>query len=222
MRTILLAAAAVIAISTGAQASVQLVTDGDFTDGLVGWTVSGYDFAMTDANVGSNGVSLWTQASAGDGWNGLSASGTGGFVAMDGDYETGPISQTINGLTVGDSYSLSFDYAFSQQAGFYGDTIQSLTASIGGVSVVFNDNLPSQGFSGWMSETLTFTATSASETLSFLAAGNLPVPPFALVSDVSLEATAAPEASTWAMILVGFAGLAYAARRVSKARTVAA
>jgi hypothetical protein len=68
-------------------------------------------------------------------------------------------------------------------------------------------------FSGWMLETLDFTATQTSETLSFLAVGapaaNLP--PFALLDDVSL--TAVPEPSTWAMMLVGFCGLGYAAYR---------
>ncbi len=220
--TVLAAAAATMMLATGAQASVQLVTNGDFSDGFTGWTSGGYNFAMTDGNVGSGGVSLWTDNSAGNGWNGLTASGSGGFAALDGDYFTGPITQTIDDLTIGNSYTLTFDYAFSQQNGFYGDTIQNVTASIDGVTWTSDDyDLPSQGFSGWMSKTLTFTADSASTTLSFLAYGNVPVPPFALVSNVSLEASAAPEASTWAMMLAGFGGMILVARTVRRKASAA-
>jgi hypothetical protein len=107
---------------------------------------------------------------------------------------------------------LTFNYAFSQQTNFYGDTIQSLAVGIGSTSWDSgNVTLPSQGFSGWTSGGTSFTATSTSEVLSFLATGNLQVPPFALVSDVSI--TGVPELSTWAMMLAGFAGLGFVGYR---------
>lgn len=56
------------------------------------------------------------------------------------------------------------------------------------------------------------TADSTSDTLSFLAIGNLPVPPFALVSNVSLT-DAVPEPSTWAMMLLGLGAVGLAARQ---------
>ena len=64
-----------------------------------------------------------------------------------------------------------------------------------------------------MLETFDFTAGATSEMLSFLAVGTPAnnLPPFALLDGVTL--TAVPEPSTWAMMLVGFSGLGYAAYR---------
>lgn len=227
--TALAAAVAVAAASTAAHAStVQLITNGDFTQlshgvgqitngantTATGWSTSGYNFVMTNGGVavpqGSSSLSLWTAGNGGAStWNGLTQSGTGNFLAMDGDYDTAAVTQTVTGLTVGDSYTLTFDYAFAQQKGFNGATEQHLTVSFGGDSItvpVPNYDLPNHGFSGWMDFSHSFTATSSSQVLSFLAYGNLPVPPFALVSDVSM--VAAPEPSTWALMVAGFGGLA--------------
>ncbi len=142
---------------------------------------------------------------------------------MDGDYITQPISQVITGLTAGDTYVLSFNYAFAQQQGFYGDTQQNLTVSFGNTwsDVTPTITLPSQGFSGWM----TYSGDDhrgrrTSDTLSFLAYGSLPVPPFALVSDVSLTG-GVPEPATWAMMALGFAGLGFAGFRSNRRKAAA-
>ena len=69
------------------------------------------------------------------------------------------------------------------------------------------------GFSGWTTSTMTFTATSASEVLSFLAKGTTPgAPPFLLLDSVSLTA-AVPEPETWAMLLGGLGLVGFMARR---------
>ena len=86
------------------------------------------------------------------------------FVGLDADYQTGPLQQTINGLTAGDSYDLTFYWAASQQTGFTGPTTQQLQVSLGGQTdktQVYH--LPSQTFSGWMPASMEFTATSSSE-----------------------------------------------------------
>jgi hypothetical protein len=236
-----MAAAAALLVMSGAAHATQFVVNGDFTElsnGVgrlnfdtvaTGWSTTGYNFAVTDGTVGTNGgdgpVSYWTAANGGaNTWNGLTASGTGNFASLDGDFITAPLTQTITGLTVGDTYTLSFNYAFSQQFGFDGDTIQSLTASLGSFSDTLPSSsgttLPSHGFSGWSTFSTTIVADSTSETLSFLAFGNLPVPPFALVSDVSLTG-GVPEPSTWAMMLIGFGGIGFAAYR-SRRRVAAA
>jgi hypothetical protein len=64
-----------------------------------------------------------------------------------------------------------------------------------------------KGFDAWTQATMFFTATSTTETLSFLAVGS-PAgdPPTVLLDAVSL--TAAPEPSTWGIMLAGMAGLA--------------
>jgi hypothetical protein len=232
------AALASIAMAFSAQAN-QLIVNGDFTElsnGLgqidnstiaTGWSSPGdnYNFVMTQADIGSSGqyggLTLWDAANGGNNtWNGL-ASGAGNFVAMDGFFQTGPMSQTINGLAIGKTYDLTFSYAFGQQNGFDGATVQSLDATIGSTDWNSGDtNVDNHGFTGWRSVDVSFKADAVSETLTFLATGNKPVPPFALVSNVSLFG-AAPEPSTWAMMLIGVAGLGAAARIRRRKVTVA-
>ena len=58
----------------------------------------------------------------------------------------------------------------------------------------------SHGFSGWQTAPLTFTPTSSSEVLSFLATGTKANPDpqaFALLDSVSVDLI--PEPSTWAI-----------------------
>ena len=188
-----------------------------------GWTTTGYNFVMNNAATGSTGhygnLALWDAGNGGiNAWDGM-APGNANFVAMDGDFSTGPLMQTIAGLKTGQAYKLTFDYAFSQQRGFTGDTVQYLTSDFGG-STVFTSptyDLPSKGFSGWDSYSGILTANSTTEVLSFLAHGNVPVPPFALLTNVSLVAV--PEPGTWAMMIVGLGAVGALARR--RQRTIA-
>jgi hypothetical protein len=63
-------------------------------------------------------------------------------------------------------------------------------------------DLTSEGFSGWTQLTMTFTPTSTSETLSFLAIGTPGgVPPLALLDGVSLSDI--PEPASWALLVSG-------------------
>ena len=160
----------------------------------------------------------------------------GNFAALDGDFQTEALTQTITNLTVGDTYTLSFNYAFGQQSGFPQSVTESLTASIDSFSVTLpsafsgcdsnGDNCtggylnPEHGFSGWSTYSTAFVAGATTETLSFLAAGSKQVPPFALISDVSLTGSV-PEPSTWAMMLIGFVGLGYAGFRSSRRKAAA-
>ncbi len=249
MKLMVLAAFAAVAFAPSADATISnMVTNGDFTqlsNGLgqfdvntvaTGWTNerdagdNGYNFVMNNATSGSSGVSgnvsLWTAANGGSStWDGKTASGSGNFAALDGAYFTGPLSQTVSGLVVGQAYTLSFNYAFGQQQGFSGDTIQSIDASIGAAGQFTRWNsgdfeLSDHGFSGWSKATVDFTATSASEVLSFYAHGNLPVPPFALVSNVSIPAV--PEMQVWGMMILGLGAVGLTVRRRQAAMLAAA
>ena len=147
-----------------------------------------------------------------------SSPGGGSFVALDGEQAAGVqggISQTISGLTAGDMYSLSFDWGAGQVQSRTGMTTEQFQVSLGSQSfltpVVTN---PSGGFTGWMSKTFTFTATSGSELLSFLSIGTPSgLPPIATLDDVSL--TQVPEPVSIALLGAGLLGIGVV-RRVRK------
>jgi hypothetical protein len=189
-------------------------------DTLTDWTTSGYNFVFAPAsgttsgtsadNAGATGnsgnVKLW---GPGDGSsNGLTNSPDGGnFIAADGAYEVAAISQTIVGLIPGSTATLTFYWAGAQQSGFNGPTTDQWEVSLGSQTqytpVI---DLVSNGFSGWSKVTMTFTATSTSEVLSFLAIGTPSgVPPFALLDGVSLSDI--PEPASWVLMVSSLAGL---------------
>ena len=211
--------------AVGAQAD-PLVTNGSFestTNGsgqmgyntnATGWTTTGYNFifaAGTADTTGANGqygnLTLWGPGTGSA--NGLPASSPdgGNFIGADGDFDTSAITQTINGLTAGDQYSVGFWWAGAQQSGFYTSTTEQWAVSLGGQtqSTAILDNA-SEGFTGWQYDTMTFTADSSSDVLSFLAVGTpAGVPPFVLLDGVSMNQV--PEPASGAMLLTGLAGL---------------
>jgi hypothetical protein len=145
-------------------------------------------------------VLLWGPGSGSA--NGLPASSPdgGNFLALDGAFQPGPLSQTISGLTAGDSYTLSFYWAGAQQTAHDGATTEQFQVSFGSetqsTAILNNVN---HGFTGWQQETMTFTADGTSDVLSFLALGTPNgVPPFSLLDGVSLNA-ATPEVGSWLM-----------------------
>ncbi len=164
-------------------------------------------------------VGLWGPGNGSPNGFPVAIPGGGNFLAVDDPVEyPNTLTQTINGLTAGEQYALSFDWAAAQVYlpgyGFNGITHNQISASLGAetysTSLV---TIESHGFSGWLNQTFTFTATASSEVLSFLMVSPdvSTTPPAALLTNVSL--TAVPEPATWAMMLVGLFGLGGAARR---------
>jgi PEP-CTERM motif len=220
-------------LSASAFAGTASVTNGSFessplgqitstTPTSSGWYMSsgapystaGYTWIFSNGPPASNGTfSLYpiTPTSAGS-----------QFLGSDGTYEPAAVNQNITGLTVGGTYAVSFMWAGAQQSGFTGATTDMWAVSLGSqthdTSVI---TVPSGGFTGWFNTTMLFTATSANETLSFLgistclSGGCGPTvsgaPPFVLLDNVSMSAV--PEPATWAMMLLGFAGLGFAFRQ---------
>jgi PEP-CTERM motif len=163
----------------------------------------------------------------------------GNFVAFDGDPTPGArqtMSQSISGLTVGETYHLTFDWAATQYqfvngssfgctGCWTGATTNEMEVSLGGETHdTATENVASQGFTGWLTGSMDFTATSASEMLVFLSKGGpTSLPPVALLDGVSLTGdvpNAVPEPSTWAMMGLGFAGLGLIAYRRRRALAI--
>jgi hypothetical protein len=173
--------------------------------------VYGYNFIFSSGNVDTTGVNgdagnLSLHGPNNGTNNGLGASPDGGnFIAADGAYHQAAIGQLLNGLTVGQQYFVSFYDAGAQQFNFNGATTDLWQVSFGSQtqnSTLFNN--PNHGFTGWQKESLMFTATAASQTLSFLAVGTPNgTPPFSLLDGVSVEANTVPEPLEFAGTIAG-------------------
>ena len=137
-------------------------------------------------------------------------------MALDGDPGVqGGISQTVNGLKMGDTYALTFSWAAAQVQSRSGPTTEQFQVSLGNQSfltkVVSN---PSQNFTGWFTTTFDYTATSASEVLSFLSLGTpTGLPPIAALDGISLVDV--PEPMSLSLLGLGVASLFLLRRRPS-------
>lgn len=233
-----LSSAAALACTGANAAVVNLVHNGSFESttnggGWLGrattatdWTTVGYNFLFEPGTVDTVGsptgsgttLKMWGPGNGSN--NGLSGSPDGGnFVALDGGYMVAPLQQVINGLVAGARYDVSFYWAAAQQSPLGGATWQNLIVSLGNESLSSTRYLnASRGFSGWMEETLSFTAQSSSQMLSFLAVG-VPtgIPPFALLDGVTM--TQVPEPSSIALFLAALGAIGVAARRRNRATT---
>lgn len=192
------------------------------------WSTTGYNFVYApgtaDAGTQANGANFRQPKEAPGEYNASNGYGNtylwgpkngssngmpttspagGNFIAADGAFETAAITQTITGLTVGQTYVLTFYWAGAQQQGYTGTTTDNWTVKLGTESHTTSTvTVASEGFSGWQQQTFYYTATSSSETLSFLAAGTpTGEPPFSLLAAVDLEVV--PDFSNW-MVFAGF------------------
>jgi len=106
--------------------------------------------------------------------------------------------------TAGQAYTISFELAHTQT-----NSLNDFSVQFGGVPIFSLVNAASFGYT---LETLTATAATSSTVLAFFGREN---PAFYQLDNVSVEAvgSAVPEPGTWAMLLVGFAGLGFAAYR---------
>ena len=154
----------------------------------------------------------------------------GAFLALDSDFNTASsnnnhgvaVSETVTGLTVGDTYTIVFNTADTQQNTFQGASQDYVTVCFLGICENTNNALDaSESATPWVYNTFSFTDTAAinatSTTLSFLGVGgtdpasNNNVPAFALVDDLSITQTApppTPEPSSLLLMGTGLAGLA--------------
>ena len=203
-------------------------TNSSFPDGYAFIFNNANSFTTTNSSVGSFSqyaapVGLWG--------NSADASREGDyFYGVDSTFHPSALTQEISGLVAGHTYTLSFDYAAAQQFQYDGNTVDQWVVTLGGQTIATTTiDLPNHAFSGWLTDTVTFTYEGEGGLLSFVNNGMggcnasfkscAPIdpaasggPPFSLLDGVSLTGSA-PEPSTWAMMILGFAGLAYAGLR---------
>lgn len=211
------------AVGTSISASEQFGTyssgGGTYTPGqlLANWSSTGYSFVFLNASTnaandtyGSANLSLDTAVTA---YNPANPA----FLGADGNTGVGAIVQTITGLTPGQLVAVSFAWAGAEQTGFSCGTgcTSYWTVDLGSAPAQTTTAAPypTQGFTGWITQTFYFMPTSTSEVLSFLAGGTPAsgAPPFALLTNVSV--TAAPEPASVTIVISGIAGLMTLARR---------
>lgn len=209
-------AAAMLGVSC-AQASAGYVTDGNFTNNISGFQTLGAGQQIGGPNgwtVTGNSVDL-----IGSYWQAPPASPSGsGSVDLDGN-APGGIQQTINNIAPG-TYILSFYLSGNPDGGNALKTdLTSLsnTVPVASQSFLFTTGPTgannSHGSMNYVLETMQFTIGpgETSTVLSFTSQdqGNSPYGP--VIGDVSISAV--PEASTWAMMILGFAGVGFLAYR---------
>jgi hypothetical protein len=192
---------AMIFLGGAGGARANLITNGDFTNGSsAGWTAfQTYNPGASDSvEVNPSGV------------YGLSCYDANCYNMEVNANTLDTVTQTVSGLTVGATYTLSWAYSGRTD---YGN--QELEVSFGGGLLATELSSVS---APWTTETFTVTATQASEVLSF-ASENVGGSPGGgnEVTAVSLtQAVAEPEA-VWTM-LTALAGLAFIRRRTNGER----
>jgi hypothetical protein len=204
-------------------------------DLLPGWTMNAGAIVTTGGlnSLNSPGTATSNQNSTIAVYSGFpSTSPDGGnFMEADGNPTfSSSFQQTLTGLTIGQTYAVSFYQAAGQQQGFTGATTGEWQVSFGGstlLSHLMNNTPGGNGTTGsfynWEAQTLTFTADGTSDVLKFLAIGttvpdNPNGPPIVFLDGVSASAVPLPTA-----VSLGFVGMlciaAFRTRRGAKPAT---
>lgn len=163
---------------------------------ITGWVVGG----TTIDYIGS----YWVAA---DGSRSLDLNGLG----------VGSISQTFD-TVAGQTYRVSFAMAGNPAGGPQFKTLASATNTTVYIPPPFDITGHTLADLGWVTQSFTFVANASSETLTFASltfapSGN-PTYPFAFGPALDNVAVAPiPEASTWAMMILGFLGVGLMAYR---------
>jgi hypothetical protein len=217
----------VTATLTAGSAQANLLDNGSFdtttahpwsnTDGLGGDVVGPSTTAIAGWNIVNDSL-IWIQTTTPPNYGGLTNSPgnpSAFFLDLTGQHDNGVyagVTQSV-ATVVGGAYSLTFDLGSASQWG----TPDGLTASAAGTSQAFiSSGVPTNNT--WQSETFNFTATSNNTLISLMGSSGFS---YVGLDNVVLTGPAVtpgvPESSTWAMMLLGFAGVGFMAyRRKSK------
>ncbi len=223
MRTALIFAACASALFAGS-ANANLLMDGSFEDAKD--FVDNYGGDTMNLGVGST-----TMKGSGAGLAWIGPTNPYGLTAEKGSYFLDLTEENVSGpyggvkqtfaTVAGDKYKATFWLGSSPQWGIQ----DGLTASAAGASKTFTSTNNGSQNNLWQHETFDFTANSASTTLSLLGASGVNYTGLDNVSVTLVTAAApnatpsVPELSTWAMLLVGFAGLGVVGGRAARKAT---
>ena len=207
------ASALAIATLTGAgAASAAIFQNGSFETGTFTADVNN----VSSEVVGSTNITGWTVYSDTVAWIqdpnpfSLTASPGGGshFLDLTGYHDNSSyagVKQTFD-TKIGGVYNVSFDLGNSSQYG----GLAAATVSAAGKTFAFFTNTVE--LNNWKPELFTFTANSNATTLAFVGTAGGAYIGLDNVG-VQLIGAAVPEPTSWAMLLVGFAGLGGVLRR---------
>ena len=194
------AAVALIALGGASARAANLIQDGDFSSPNVGSSWGEFGGTGWSNNDPSNPGAIEIGYSPIYGMPCASAGVCQNMEVNANDFDAS--FQTVNGLTIGAQYNLSWLYGGRDSGGpdyldvYFGG--QYLTTNSGSIGV-------------WSANNYVVTATATSETLVFASQSTSGAPSYGNeITNVSL--TAVPEPATWAMMMVGLGGLGMALR----------
>lgn len=204
-----------MAVASPALAATNLVNNGGFENGLTGWTVTpgGVFAGQPDISAIKGAAYIANAGATGD------AAAAANTVASFGSGDVANVSTLLAdpiNTVAGTVYKLTFDYA--QFAGAAGSEILkfAVTGNTGTSTSVLLQGSESQTGgtdlnSIFQTHTLYFTGTGSPVNLQFSLFGSTTNSTDGLLDNVAI--TAVPEASTWAMFILGFGALGVSYRR---------
>jgi choice-of-anchor C domain-containing protein len=208
-RISLVMATAAVLLGLAGQCQAGFINNGGFETGSFpgsATTLFNGSTGITGWVVGGNSVDyIGSHWQAGEGSRSVDLSGS----------SPGSISQPLSGLTVGKQYQVSFLMAGNPDGG---PSTKVLNASVGSFSQNFTFNVASKslGNMGWTLKSFTFTATSATPTLTFSSLTEGPYGPAIDGVRVGAMVRGVPEPGSLALLGLGAAGLALASWRRRK------
>ena len=198
-------AAAAMLVASSAFAGANLIVNGDFSSPSVapGWTespsIAGWTSVNDEVEVGYSPI--YGLGCVNAACQNLEVNGN----TFGDDY------QTVTGLTVGDTYTLSYLYGGRTSGG-----PDTLDVYFGGQLL----SIDSGSIGTWTSYEFTVRAVATSETLEFISQVTTGDPSYG--NEIANVTLSAPELSTWAMMGLGFAGLGFAGYRLRRTATAIA